>query len=169
MVPFCFSRSVSRPGDVRRKKRREYIIFTEAHVSAQNRKLSAAKDCHGFSYYILCRDVSDLTMYLTPSAQPAHPSYLKTNWAMLSHVASNCGNGGTCCLLLLHEHLESSLHGFGTFRIDNDILLISTQQIFHKCGMDKGGDLSDVVFQGPSQRISTVILNVLQYITPHKL
>ena len=67
------------------------------------------------------------------------------------------------------RHLESPLHGFGTFGIQNDMLLISTQQIVHKWGMDKGGDLYDVVFQGPSQRISTVTLNILLYITLHKL
>ena len=91
------------------------------------------------TYY--ARDVSDLTMYLTlgsPSARPAHLSYLN-KLIILSHVASICGNGGTCCLLILHEHLESSLHGFGTFGIENDILLISTQHIIISVGWTKEG------------------------------
>jgi hypothetical protein len=35
--------------------------------------------------------------------------------------------GGACCLSLLDECLELSLHGFGTFEIENNILLINAQ------------------------------------------
>jgi hypothetical protein len=45
--------------------------------------------------------------------------------------------GGACCLSLLDEYLELSLHGFGTFEIENDVLLINAKQIAYKCRMDK--------------------------------
>jgi hypothetical protein len=33
---------------------------------------------------------------------------------------------------------EVSLHGFGTFEVENDVLLINAQQLVHRCRMDKG-------------------------------
>jgi hypothetical protein len=41
-------------------------------------------------------------------------------------------------LSLLDDCLELSLHGFGTFEIENDVLLTNAQQIVYRCRMDKG-------------------------------
>jgi hypothetical protein len=124
------------------KKRREYIIYRSPRQRSKQENVGRQR----LSWFFLLHIMPEMCRILQCIWPSAHRRLnqltwaIWTNWEILSQVASNCGCGGTCCLLLLHEHLESSLHGFGTFGIENDILLISTQQIVYKCGMDKGGD-----------------------------
>jgi hypothetical protein len=59
---------------------------------------------------------------------------LASRWKLLAIVAYSA----PFLSITTGEYLELSLHGFGTFEVENDVLLINAKQFVYRYRMDKG-------------------------------